>query len=133
MANFLNRDNDLVDFPFNNPMSAANAPANTLNVLVAAPNAPVAQVNAGQQAVEHPQNRGPLVGANEKCPMCMFNVADHGLYGFRHCFCLPCLNQLLEIRQAAARNLRVQTNCPVCREPIFLRFHFKNIQKIPNQ
>lgn len=124
MADFFDRDNDLVDFPFNNPMSAANAPANTPNVLVAALNAPVAQVNAGQQGVENPQNRGPLVGANEKFPIWMLNVADHGFYGFRHCFCLPCLNQLLEIRQAAARNRRVQTNYPVCREPYLLAFSF---------
>jgi hypothetical protein len=84
---------------FDNPMP--EAPTNAQNVPpVAAPNAPVAPVNAGQQPVQqHPRNRGPLVGANQQCPICMFNVADHGLDGCRHCFCLPCLNQLLAIRQ----------------------------------
>jgi hypothetical protein len=68
MADFLmDRDDDLIDFPFDNPMQ--EAPANAQNVPpVAAPNAPVAPVNAGQQPVQqHPRNREPLVGANEQC------------------------------------------------------------------
>jgi hypothetical protein len=103
MADFLmDHDDDLIDFPFDNPMP--EAPANAQNVPpVAAPNAPVAPVNAGQQPVQqHLRNRGPLVGANEQCPICMFNVADHGLDGCRHCFCLPCLQRLLAIRQGTA-------------------------------